>query len=423
MTALKNPRRSAATVFFALVVLLALGVSAATAKGLDRSNWVSLYEPSYGVTYQIPADWSTTSEGLIARHRGFDPILISSFDIPEDYNYEWGPPPGEVMFHIAFDANDLEPSESLYGYVWNHIASRQYMPTGKEHQLGGKTFVELRGELGTLWVTHHGANVYSVFVYGDEAQTRNRTLRAVVAHLRFDDTAPIYIAPEDRGLMGGGVPSKIESAPVLYVKAAPSMKLPWASGVSYVYTGGPHGGAIAWDCAALRNTSEQDGLDFGLPNNTEVLAVAAGTVRYVGNPGDGRGNMVTLEHVGFGFATQYWHLASTSVSNGQAVVQGKVIGRSGNSGTSAYHLHLEFRNYPSESSYSAHGIAIDGYNVYTYVRSSDLKGWNYQGTMTRGTVTVGGFTYCSTAATRRTGSTSTAYAGSGSVTSTNTRVP
>jgi Peptidase family M23 len=406
----------------ALAALIAFCTSAAMAKGLDTGNFVSLYEPAYGVTYPIPAHWSTTSEGLIARHRGFDPILISSFAIPEGYNYEWGPPPGEVMFHIAFDGNDFRSSDNLFAYVWDNIASREYMPTGKEIRLGGKTFVELRGELGTLWVTHHGANVYSVFIYGGEAQTQNRTLRKVVANLHFDAADPIYIAPEDRGLKGGGVPAKIEYAPVLFTKAAPSMKLPWAAG-SYVLTGGPHGGALAWDCLALRSTSEQDGLDFGLPNNTEVLAVAAGTVRYVGNPGDGRGNMVTVEHVGYGFASQYWHLSSTSVTNGTAVVQGKVLGRSGNSGTTAYHLHLEFRNYPSDTSYSAHGIVIDGYTAWTYIRNSDNKGWNYQGTMTKGTVTAAPFTYCSTPATKRTGSTSTATAGSGSVTSTNVRVP
>ncbi len=62
----------------------------------------------------------------------------------------------------------------------------------------------------------------------------------------------------------------------------PSMKLPWDSSLTTIaLTGGPNGHYPDKTCT-LENKSIMSGVDFGLPQNTNVLAVAAGRVIYAG---------------------------------------------------------------------------------------------------------------------------------------------
>ena len=85
--------------------------------------------------------------------------------------------------------------------------------------------------------------------------------------------------------------------------------------------------------------------DYGEP----VRAAAGGTVVAAG-PSGGYGNMVELDH-GFGYSTRYGHLSQISVTPGQKIAPGAVLGRVGSSGRSTgAHLHYEVR---------AEGEAID----------------------------------------------------------------
>jgi Tol biopolymer transport system component len=124
------------------------------------------------------------------------------------------------------------------------------------------------------------------------------------------------------------------------------------------------------------------GLDFGMIIGTKVLAVAAGQVTYTGPGYDGL--KVSIDHGG-GFGTEYWHLSSInpSIQPGTTVCQGANLGDSG--GGQHPHLHLEFRNLATKTGYPAHGISVDGYTARGYVRIADGLGYNYQGTMTKGT--------------------------------------
>ncbi len=59
--------------------------------------------------------------------------------------------------------------------------------------------------------------------------------------------------------------------------------------------------------------------------------------------GGGYGNYVVIAH-GNGFVTLYGHLSAISVSAGQAVGRGQVIGAEGSTGYSTGpHLHFEIR--------------------------------------------------------------------------------
>ncbi len=85
------------------------------------------------------------------------------------------------------------------------------------------------------------------------------------------------------------------------------------------------------------------GLDIAAEQGTSVRAVAAGTVRFAGWSNQGYGNMVVIDHGGY--QTLYAHLSATpSVSTGQSVAAGTVLGPMGSTGFSTGpHLHFEIR--------------------------------------------------------------------------------
>ncbi len=94
-----------------------------------------------------------------------------------------------------------------------------------------------------------------------------------------------------------------------------------------------------------------NGIDYGIPNGTAIMAAAAGTVALVGFENGGYGNYVKISHVDGSktYFTYYAHLASAAVAAGQKVKTGAVIGASNNTGASTGpHLHF--------------GLKIDGEN-------------------------------------------------------------
>ena len=84
------------------------------------------------------------------------------------------------------------------------------------------------------------------------------------------------------------------------------------------------------------------GIDIAVPTGTPIHAAAAGTVAIAG-PESGYGNYTCIEHGG-GVSTCYAHQESISVSVGQHVSQGQVIGISDCTGLCfGPHLHFEVR--------------------------------------------------------------------------------
>lgn len=102
---------------------------------------------------------------------------------------------------------------------------------------------------------------------------------------------------------------------------------------------------------AVYNGKGHNGIDLGTPIGTKVMSAAAGIVKGAGDTdktcqGASYGRWVLIEHTN-GLSTLYAHLSVISVSEGQSVTAGQMIGLSGNTGYSTG-PHLHFTVYASQ---------------------------------------------------------------------------
>jgi murein DD-endopeptidase MepM/ murein hydrolase activator NlpD len=110
-------------------------------------------------------------------------------------------------------------------------------------------------------------------------------------------------------------------------------------------------GNTAFAKSGAYNGNGHNGIDFRAPVGTRVTAPLSGTVVATGNtdayPGCySYGKWVLLRHNN-GLSTLYAHLSSVSVSGGQGVATGQLLGLSGNTGYSTG-PHLHFTVYASD---------------------------------------------------------------------------
>jgi len=97
-------------------------------------------------------------------------------------------------------------------------------------------------------------------------------------------------------------------------------------------------------------SSNHKGIDFGTPVGSPLTAVTDGVISTIGNDANGYGNWVEVKHED-GTASRYGHLSQVSVSRGQKVGPGQIVGRSGGKAGSpgagnstGPHLHFEILN-------------------------------------------------------------------------------
>ena len=108
----------------------------------------------------------------------------------------------------------------------------------------------------------------------------------------------------------------------------------------------PVSGAFVTDAYGWRNhpvdgqRKFHTGVDFAVPMNTPIYAMASGVVSACGS-NNAYGYYVTLSHGG-GYGSFYGHMTNYVVSNGEEVTQGQLIGYVGSTGISTGpHPHFE----------------------------------------------------------------------------------
>jgi murein DD-endopeptidase MepM/ murein hydrolase activator NlpD len=91
-----------------------------------------------------------------------------------------------------------------------------------------------------------------------------------------------------------------------------------------------------------RGLAMHTGVDFRAETGSSIMATAPGKV-VIAEYNGGYGNMVEVEHAN-GLTTRYAHMSAISVTTGQTVKAGTVVGRVGSTGRSTGpHLHYETR--------------------------------------------------------------------------------
>ena len=150
-----------------------------------------------------------------------------------------------------------------------------------------------------------------------------------------------------------------EDLPVTWLPPLPaeSLKLPFAEGDVHDITSlfnDPRRGPGGWD-PNQRGLHKHEGIDWGCPEDTPVLAMIGGTVFDTGNS-SGYGNYVTIltrdPGRGLFFSLTYAHLKSVTKTEG-LVGKGKEVGISGNTGNSTGpHLHVHYVARDAEDKFS-----------------------------------------------------------------------
>jgi hypothetical protein len=387
------------------------------------SGWSAHASDELGIALQAPPAWYVYAHTMPGRHSGLDPLLLTSFEVQfEAEGRGLGIPAKGAAVLIAFEGNDRDPEQSLVDYAAENLESPFYYLTRRELMLGLNPAVEMEGETGKLYVFGRGPNVYSAFTFAGNDPGLTGVVRGTLAALSPLRDGPVSTPRGTRALRGvEGEFLQLSEGPrgITHAWGGPSMKMPWDRSATYRYTGGPHDWSMDWTCH-LAPVDKANGLDFGMAYK-EVLAVADGTVQW-GDAGGATGKYVIVDH-GNGWSSRYLHFSSIdpTFSWGQAVSQGRVLGISGTAG-SGPHLHLELRHNDSVPE-SWHGTVLDGYMPRMFVTVDDeSEGWNYQGTLTRGSESTTVLSYCGGETIKWVGSLDTIVAGDGQpVGSTNER--
>jgi len=138
---------------------------------------------------------------------------------------------------------------------------------------------------------------------------------------------------------GGVLPNSMLPQPVLaktIMKNAPAYTKAGQGSGYFIYPAAGHN----WGRVHASN-----GIDISNPKGGPIYAAAAGTVILADGSGynGGYGQYIKIKHPN-GVVTLYGHLSKISVTKGQDVSQGAVIGMMGNTGRSTgTHLHFEVR--------------------------------------------------------------------------------
>lgn len=110
------------------------------------------------------------------------------------------------------------------------------------------------------------------------------------------------------------------------------------------------------------------GLDFRAAYGVPIRAVRSGVVLFAGNSGNWAGNHIAVKH-GDGMTTMSSHMSSMSVSSGQSVQAGQVIGYVGQTGR-AFGAHLHFELYPNGVKY---GDVYRAVNPQPWLRANGVQ--------------------------------------------------
>lgn len=208
------------------------------------------------------------------------------------------------------------------------------VPGGRYHNVGeGETGIAIARAYGIGWQEIIAANAL-------EPPYALRIGRRLLLPTAFTDSAletrasAFKLDIED--ILTGGEPAAVAEAPIAAPQPAPTRPLP--PGVA-VTEPARFAGSFAWPAAGsvanrfgpLGEGQVNQGIDIAVAQGAPVTAAADGVVAFVGNDVANYGGLILIRH-GEGWITAYGRATAASVTRGQSVKRGQIIGKAG-SGT------------------------------------------------------------------------------------------
>ena len=201
------------------------------------------------------------------------------------------------------------------------------VPGGRYHNVGeGETGIAIARAYGISWQEIIAANALEspyalrigrrLLLPGDALETRASAFK-----LDIED------------ILTGGEPAAVAEAPTAAPQPAPTRPLP--PGVA-VTEPARFAGSFAWPAAGsvanrfgpLGEGQVNQGIDIAVSQGAPVSAAADGVVAFVGNDVANYGGLILIRH-GEGWITAYGRATAASVTRGQSVKRGQIIGKTG----------------------------------------------------------------------------------------------
>lgn len=208
------------------------------------------------------------------------------------------------------------------------------VPGGRYHNVGeGETGIAIARAYGVAWQAIIAANgleppyalrIGQRLLLPGDSTSSTLEARALAFKLDIDD------------ILTGGEPAAVAEAPTVTPQPAPTRPLepgvavrePARFAGSFVW---PADGSVANRFGPLGEGQINQGIDIAVAQGAPVVASADGVVAFVGNDVANYGGLILIRH-GEGWITAYGRATAASVTRGQSVKRGQIIGKAG-SGT------------------------------------------------------------------------------------------
>ncbi len=298
-----------------------------------------LEEPRLETLYDEKPVWEARPVSASARDVSAESYIVQAGDTLTGIGNRTG-----AGIEAIAGANNLLPP---YGI---RIGQRLNIPGGRFHNVAqGESGIAIARAYGLPWaeiVSLNGLQEPFTLRVGQRLKlpmpqpllpsSTDLETRAAAFKLNIDD------------IITGGEPAlepeQVAAAP------APSLSKPLAPNIA-VATPRNFSGQFAWPVAGTviskfgpsGAAERNDGIEIAVPLGTPVKAASDGVVAFVGDGVAGYGGLILIRHGG-GWITAYGRASEATVTRGQSVKQGQVIGRTGDFGNTARpQLHFQIR--------------------------------------------------------------------------------
>lgn len=250
---------------------------------------------------------------------------------------------GKVLYHVVAEGETLESVAAMYNVTTNELTKENSLAADED--LTGKTLTIHTNEplFSVKTVEHINGNVEIPFQTTSEEDAslyegRKKIVTQGKNGLKYVDA---YITKVDGVTVSEDIlEENILTQPVTQVEKIGTKEAPPSVGTGDFAM--PTSGTLSSPFGP-RWGRMHTGIDLRASTGTPIYASDNGIVREAQYKNNGYGNLIIVDH-GNGFVTYYAHCSEISVSAGDVVAKGDLIGAVGNTGRSTGpHLHFEIR--------------------------------------------------------------------------------